>query len=210
TQQQVPYEWAELTDITWFDARMATIVGLGMALRTDDGGATWKQFDQGFKPRATGIVRVSDTVGFLLGLDGNVMKTTNAGMSWRKVSVPGDGHPYGGWFVDDKTGFLSGQTGIRVTYDGGESWSELAGSPDDTRVIIFTSPTTGYAFGRRYSGGCFGTHAPHVSCTRDGGKTWTEQQTLRDLGGLCERLIQGEPGIWIGVAGGTVFKLKFL
>ncbi len=210
TEQSVPYGWAELTDITWFDARMATVIGLGMALRTDDGGVSWKSFDQGFKPRATGLVRVSDTIGFILGLDGNVMKTTDAGMSWRKVSVAGDGHPYGGCFVDDKTGFLSGQMGVRVTNDGGETWSQLEGSPQDTYAIVFTSASTGYVFGRSYSGGCFGTHSARVHCTRDGGKTWPEQQNLRELGGLCERLIPCEPGIWVGVAGRTVFKLRFL
>ncbi len=203
-----------LQDVYFRDTQNGLVVGeRGLILVTTDGGITWgrKEVDmrppgaaqnRGRGPGAGGgppggfggggggaplynIYFVDDTVGFIIGGRGTILKTEDAGLTWtRKVAMSEamgrGGNPramranlMGIQMVDENTGFIAGtENTILKTTDGGETWT---GSSQRARVgetrnnlegIWFVSPTTGWIIGS------FGT----LLRTTDGGETWEKRK----------------------------------
>jgi len=142
-----------------------------MAVPVDDGSVT---------SDLRCVTFVDSSTGFAAGASGVILKTTNAGASWRKVRS-GDTFDFRGISFSDATHgaaiTLYGQT--VMTSDGGETWT--IGSVDvggdfyvDERYydIDFWSTASGFA-----GGGAQGTQ-PLVSRTDTGGYSWGAFPTL--------------------------------
>lgn len=157
-------------------------------LCTEDGGKTWKE-RLGVKPGEQvaegrivslwGISFANQSIGWVVGKDGQIWKTEDGGRSW-KVKSRGYSNAY---FVDSKTGWniqydKFNKASIVKTEDGGNTWKVQ--KVFDTNVDInffFINPRIGWAFGQavgRDSGGDF-ISSRFILHTNDGGKTWVTQ-----------------------------------
>src|SRR4051812_39660464 len=103
-------------------------------------------FSQAFLPLTSGtntslvnINFVNANVGFVVGINGVILNTTNAGVNWtQQVSgVTTDLTDVA--FVDVNTGYVVGRSGVILkTIHGGTGWSVLTSSvsTDLTRIFI--------------------------------------------------------------------------
>lgn len=150
---------------------------------TSDGGTTWKQtyFEQDGGGLGAAVF-TSKKKGWAVGRYGTVLKTTNGGKSWKKVTVPSGAAGYDFTsvaFVDTKHGWALGcasgaapvptENMLLLTSNGGSSWTsvnfEMTEATGQFFSITFVSTTEGWATG---DFGC-------VYHTTDGGYSWTEQ-----------------------------------
>jgi photosystem II stability/assembly factor-like uncharacterized protein len=101
--------------------------------------------------------------GFVVGDDGNIVKTEDAGQSWENIYSGVVEELWDIEFIDRETGFVVGDFGrILKTEDGGVRWRKTnSGTQEDIYSIAFLNESEGWVgteSGMRY--------------TKDGGETW--------------------------------------
>jgi photosystem II stability/assembly factor-like uncharacterized protein len=123
-------------DAHFFDGQTGIMVGAfdlnnqyGV-MRTTDGGVTWQPVSVssvGNWPRRLEDVHFpSATVGYAVGTNGRLLKTTNGGFSWSTLSNVLDGSDATSvWFMDPNVGLVAGVNGVGRTINGGTSWSTV-------------------------------------------------------------------------------------
>lgn len=135
--------------------------------------SSWAVVESGSEASLRGISGVDDRVAWASGAEGTVLRTTNGGRSWEKVSVPGAAdldfrsiHA----FDASRALVLSAGSPARLyrTVDGGKHWSLVF---EDIRPQIFFDAMRfdgdfGMAFGDAIDG-----RIPLIT-TRDQGATW--------------------------------------
>ena len=101
--------------------------------------------------------------GFLVGSEGNIIKTTNTGQSWRNIPSGVVEDLWDITFVNRQTGFVVGHFGrILKTEDGGQTWRKTdSGTQEDVYSIGFKNEQEGWA----------GTETGLLHTT-DSGETW--------------------------------------
>ncbi|MCB0723337.1 MAG: T9SS type A sorting domain-containing protein [Ignavibacteriae bacterium] len=151
----------------------------GDFIRTIDGGASWTITDNiGGTNLSTGnpfalydLNMFDEKTGVICGEDGLLARTTTAGVTWEKFSVPDDnrGIWYDFFFVNAKTGFVGGESrnGIKMTTDAGLHWSDIH-SPNTNAFSIFAFDANNI-----YTSSDNGK----VFFTEDGGETWNAINT---------------------------------
>ena len=117
------------------DSLTAHAVGIGWVLRSDDGGRTWHRLP----PTGDFFQSIhfpSPTTGYICGNSGTLLKTTDAGQTWRVIRKGGSAgkrkQPFRAvWFVSEEKGYLVGDGGLFWrTENGGLDWIPLAGLPE--------------------------------------------------------------------------------
>ncbi|MBK6933145.1 MAG: hypothetical protein IPH12_20635 [Saprospirales bacterium] len=139
-----------LSAVWYADSLTVCAVGLGWLLRSENGGRTWERLpytDDFFQS----IHFPSPTTGYVCGSAGSVLKTTDAGRSWRTIREGGSlgrrHAPFRAlWFVSPEKGFLVGDEGLFWrTENGGGDWTPLAGLPTDADATdIFVQGRRGW------------------------------------------------------------------
>ena len=160
-----------------------------------DGGSTvdifrgedvWNSFstESFFADNINAHFFINSRRGFLIGTDGNIVKTEDAGQSWENIysGVVEDLHDI--TFIDQQTGFTVGDFGrILKTDDGGMTWRKTnSGTQEDVLTIEFINNREGWVGtenGLRY--------------TTDAGETW-QGVPLRYAHGKYDRLIFDHAG----------------
>lgn len=180
TKQIVPYLSSELNSVFFVNNQVGFAVGLGLQLKTTNGGITWVPFEFEFKGLMDKIAFVNSQTGFAMGLFGNVIKTVDQGQHWIKAINSSDGHIYDFCFASEQVGYAAGQKEIVKTIDGGNTWSVLPGSPSEIYFIHFADEKQGVAIGKgHYTGGDWGTWTSAIYCTSDGGSTWQIEDNVK-------------------------------
>jgi len=170
--------WADLSPAQiqlysthFFDTLTGIAVGgdlvYGAIIRTTDGGNTWIPITNPAVSRLTSVYFINDSIGFIVGDNGKILKTANKGLSWSSVSITGTTFKLESVFFPDlNTGYAAGHFGTIVkTTDGGLTWAPLTSGVNTTFYsIFFTDQNTGYVVGQ---GG--------ILKTTDGGENWTPQ-----------------------------------
>ncbi|MFZ1948224.1 MAG: M20/M25/M40 family metallo-hydrolase [bacterium] len=109
---------------------------------------------------------VNDSMGWAVGSDQKVFKTTDAGATWVRQS-PGAANQifHGASFVDSLTGWLTGTAGtIRKTTNGGTTWTtQASGASSTLREVVALDSQNAWVVG--YGG--------TVRRTVNGGTNWT-------------------------------------
>lgn len=165
----------ELKNIFFTDTLNGWAVGNeGVVLRSTDGGLTWTDANpsdrvvnqstamgacESVKAELFDIFMISTSVGFVVGDDGALQKTTDGGLSWSFVtnppsafacgSDPDDGYAIH-FFQNSGTGFAAYSKGLIAgdhnrlwrTLDSGETWTEVA-LPNTTVSPVACPPTSG-------------------------------------------------------------------
>jgi photosystem II stability/assembly factor-like uncharacterized protein len=152
--------------------------------RSDDGGTTFHKIfnvtEQGCTSPLDGFTFVDPQTGYLMGHDGNIFRTTDAGQSFaRQTAIPGtqaSNNNTGNqvediWFTtpDNGIAFVQPQgnapTIAFATTDAGISWKPVdAVDPGVVRKVWFLDSQHGFATG-----------PSTLLTTSDGGKTWKAQ-----------------------------------
>lgn len=153
--------------ITFVDARTSIIVGgvqsTNMAARyTEQGANLDSYFDTDTTlSRYTDVVFPERTnIGYTVGWDGAILKTTNIGNSWffltRYLPTTVAAQNFNGvYFVNNYEGYVVGGKGdtsqiIIKTIDGGNTWSVQRNTVGATlNSVYFTSASTGFAIGNK-------------------------------------------------------------
>jgi len=102
-------------------------------------------------------------IGFLIGSEGNIIKTTDTGQSWQVINSGVTENLWDITFINRKTGFVVGDFGrILKTQDGGQTWRKTdSGTQEDVYSIGFKNEQEGWA----------GTETGLLHTT-DRGETW--------------------------------------
>lgn len=166
-------------NVFFVDRRTGWVVGeRGVILRTIDAGASWqvvmpKEFERKSledeltnpRPSLFSIFFTDRNNGWICGIDGTMLRSTDSGETWMMLPAKTDLALYTvflrgekGWAVGDKGAYL-------LSTDSGNSWQlqeEVIKSKFPFRDIYFSSSQKGWIIGAR------GT----VVHTTDGGRTW--------------------------------------
>ena len=112
---------------------------------------------------------VNSTTGWVVGSNGTMLKTVNAGASWSSQTTNTSNNINGICFLDASTGWLVGDGGvIKKTTNGGGSWaSQNSTTASDLKAVQFFDANTGWAVG--------GSGQAIILKTINGGTTWTSQ-----------------------------------
>ena len=111
---------------------------------------------------------VNDSVGFISGSGGALLKTTDYGLSWTNVNNTGNSFAFSFHFPGDSVGYALGGNSLFKTVDQGINWVALpAISTFDKNNPFFLNDSTGFflaAYGIIYK-------------TTDGGMNWSNFST---------------------------------
>ena len=135
-------------------------------LRTIDGGLNWtsKTFDSLLLFKS--VAFVNDSIGWIAGTAGTLLKTTNKGDKWiRILSDTNSTNTTLGKirFIDQYTGWV-GST-LKTT-DAGQSWKTTTIPSLSLPSTFFVNINVGWIVGELYGG-------PNIFKTTDGGTTWS-------------------------------------
>ena len=138
--------------------------------KTTDGGVNWTLDYENNSVGANDMHFPTDSVGYIVGNIGKVLKTTDAGTTWLDFSTASiTGSLKTVWFTSADTGF-AGRTstfGMYKTTNGGLTWSQNFGyNLTNCYAINFINDTLGYA----------GAFNNRIYKTTDGGNLWLMQQ----------------------------------
>ena len=127
----------------------------GLILKTTDGGNSWNTIPGGTGVRLNDIVFVNGTKGFIGGnYDYNqnkniLLTTTNAGNTWSNMTVTTEYAEFNSIaFINENTGYVSGNSNSYKTTDGGLSWSPSCWPADDS--LALWDETTGFICSQNY------------------------------------------------------------
>lgn len=116
-----------MTDVTHTGKRFVAVGERGHVLLSED-GQNWRQVVSPVSRMLTSVHFANTNVGWAVGYDFAIIKTTDGGETWSLQSHEEDpGWPfYDVFFLNEQRGFVMGERGtLRVTDDGGQSWSAI-------------------------------------------------------------------------------------
>jgi photosystem II stability/assembly factor-like uncharacterized protein len=153
--------------------------GYETILKTIDGGNNWyivHDFSSGFQKTINEIEFISETKGFAIAENGQLIKSTDTGETWGLIESGTSFDLNVIEFADPENGFIFSEGDEYLkTVDGGETWSvETLQSPISgsyVKDVYFIDPSTGIAIGSKYIEGSL---QGFIYKTNDGGNTWTE------------------------------------
>lgn len=167
-------------DVQFLDEKNGIVVGeFGHILKTDDGGATWREKQASLVggeilsaldlPTFYGISFVSPTDGIATGLSGHIARTSDGGNVWFFDDVA-PGHEstpfFQGQVFRDGSGWAVGAAGDVIRKQGtGATWEK---ADIGMRLHSWLREVTFFDESHGWMVGGFGT----ILYTRDGGKTW--------------------------------------
>jgi photosystem II stability/assembly factor-like uncharacterized protein len=153
---------------------------------TKDGGKTWQQ--KYFKQDGGGLGAVTFSTpqnAWAVGRYGTILKSSNGGKTWKKVTLPKDAEAYNFTdvaFADKRHGLVIGynyavvptRNLFMLTKDGGAHWTPVHFNMGEGQSaqgflwhVAFPTPLEGWAVGER----------GHIYHTSDGGQSWAKQNS---------------------------------
>ena len=177
TKLQMDLNFQGVTSLyfTSADTGYATLWSYGM-LKTSDGGLTWKTISVPQTGPFNAIDFTNNNTAYLVGMLGEILKTTTAGINWQIQNNPtivlSNSNLVSVDFIGENTGFVVGGKDILKTTDGGKHWGMAAQSNFDLHSVSFIDSLHGICVG--------GDWLHDYSCittTSDGGKTWIESSS---------------------------------
>ncbi len=139
----------EISTVYISDEQTVHAAGFGIVLRSDDAALTWTRLDiEGDFFRS--IHFPSATVGYMVGSAGTIMKTDDAGQSWKKLrdgsKIKVSNIPFQDvFFVDENKGYIVGHGGVFWrTLNGGDEWQEVKSFPGADLNSVHVADGHGY------------------------------------------------------------------
>ncbi len=159
----------EITRIPGTNRMMALGTGASI-LYTDDMGENWNIiYKPADIPRETSLNAISfvdENIGYAVGSESTLIKTTDGGMTWIDISPAGDNEFEDVYFHNELYGFITKYNSVLRTTDGCQTWDlEYISSVSHPKHLHFTNDTTGY-IGDSWSS--------YYYKTTDGGENWVQ------------------------------------
>jgi photosystem II stability/assembly factor-like uncharacterized protein len=160
---------AHFRGVTALNDSAAWVFGDKSAFYTNDRGQSWIGKDTISLPGFRFGHALSETRILGAGSQGQIMLSTDAGVTWQIETLSTAGQIEDFFFVDDMNGWLAGAHGtLARSSDGGGSWEEVsAGVTHDFNGISAVSASMAWVVG---DGGV-------IYHTTDGGENWTQQSS---------------------------------
>lgn len=128
--------------------------------------AQWTNLTSGTSEWLRAVWFTHADTGFVVGFNGKIIKTVDAGVNWIPQTSNTTNHLQGVFFITSSTGWAVGNGGTIIkTTDGGTNWTSQT-CPINNAILhqpFFLDPNNGYIAGE--SGACLKT--------TNGGLTWT-------------------------------------
>ncbi len=136
-------------------------ININYTYKTTDSGVTWNRLNYG--SGGYGGYFISESIGWVVGFNGKIIKTTNGGTSWTTQTSGTSASLYSAYFVDANVGWVGGDSGVILkTTNGGSSWTiQSSGILERISHMKFSDANNGVANGNSYN-----------LKTTDGGTTW--------------------------------------
>lgn len=202
-----------ITEIYFRNSSNGFLIAGRTMFKTKDGGSSWQEFVPlesrsfgGGTPDFLSIRFTGKNDGFIIGsilknsdtvVDSLVLKTSDGGETWRRITVPFTKEIYNLDFVGDDLGWIVGDEGmILATQDGGLTWRvQKSGVSRALYSVDFRDKKEGYAVGG------YGT----ILRTENGGETWQIVKTAYPETFLRVDFANDENG-WIVGKNGTILR----
>ena len=189
-QEAAPGKFSGYSDFLCKEKELWLLQGTYGAMRSDDGGANWRQVDfkqPSFQPYKVSIpADIKGTDGFTVYVLGatrinNVeervlLKSEDSGRSWRKVALP-QARKFASWrqamfFATSQQGWVGAEDGsIFMTEDGGATWNCFQ-LPGELPVKAIHVDQLGHGFASVYNGDIIHP-GPALYYSSDSGRSWT-------------------------------------
>lgn len=181
--------------VYFIDEALGWISGNGVIFKTMDGGDNWTEQNSNTTDQIYDIQFIDSQKGFAVtGQEKRVLVTTNGGDLWIVKSVPSTNFLECGYFINETTGWVSGQNEIFKTTDAGNSWQK-------TDIISYLTA----AFFINENLGWFVGGNGQILNTIDGGATWNNQISNTSSILTSIFMIDLNTG-WIAGSNGTILK----
>ncbi|MFZ1729581.1 MAG: YCF48-related protein [Bacteroidota bacterium] len=172
--------------------------GIGMILKTNDGGASWQIQESGREDFLRGVEAIDAQTAWVVGDNGTVLKTTDGGTSWPpQISGTTAGINVIHALSASIAAFVGDAGMLHTTTNGGATWiPRSTGTTNNLNSVFFTSATDGAAVGS----------AKTMLRTTNGGANWTPVTLAGmtyDLIGLF--FIDAQNG-WASGSGGRILR----
>lgn len=139
-------------------------------LVTRDGGITWEEQDLDDWDGLNDFMFLDTSLGFAVGMGGNVLRTTDGGLSWGSLTSPTFNRLVSVCFTDTSHGWAASWSELFQTSDGGATWDSWSPQLSSTlKEVRFLDSSTGWVVG--YTGGGMFL----VFRSTDGGYTWIDR-----------------------------------
>ena len=110
--------------IYFIDEATGWISGNGVIFKTTDGGDIWAEQNSNTTDQIYDMLFIDSQKGFAVtGQEKRVLVTANGGDLWTVKTVPSTNFLECGFFINETTGWVSGQNEIFKTTDAGDSWA---------------------------------------------------------------------------------------
>jgi photosystem II stability/assembly factor-like uncharacterized protein len=117
------------------------------------------------EPLLNDIFFIDEQTGWIVGEEGSIFHTQNAGKTWMKQKSKSSRDLFAVYFKNKQEGWITGLNGLLLhTRDGGRTWNRQDCPVDESLFGIVVGGHRGYAVG----------NAASMITTDDGGKTWQE------------------------------------
>ena len=150
---------------------------------------------------------VDDKLGWLVGDNGTVLKTSDGGRSWKIQSSRVPDTLSSVQFLDSQHGFAVGNNGtILETIDGGDRWQLISRGSTRLLVSYITANLYSVHFINAQSGWVVGSDGAIFS-TSDGGRSWREQSSGTSNVLYSVRFVSPRHG-WVVGSEGTIISTQ--
>ncbi len=126
-EQGVMSNDALLYGLSFADERNGWLSGeWGTILKTEDGGATWKQQSSGLETTLFGIGFSDAQHGIAVGMDSVILRTEDGGAVWKPVPAPVQDRALYEVAASGRNAWIAGNQGmILASNDGGQTWKNF-------------------------------------------------------------------------------------
>ncbi len=143
----------QLEDVVYSDENTIHVAGYGVVMRSIDAGQTWQRNETGKGDFFQEIQFLDESLGYMIGFGGSILKTTNAGATWEflrkgKNWTVSDAPFRALYFLNSEEGYVSGEEGtLFYTENGGEDWKSVDNLPKDNFLDLTIYENHGFLVG---------------------------------------------------------------
>jgi len=160
-------------DASAVDGKLVVVGERGHILISTDKGMTWQQEPVPTRAMLTGVDFFDENLGWAVGHDSVILRTTDGGASWELVNwAPEEEAPFFDvWFPDADDGFAIGAYGACYrTADGGSTWDFVSVDDTDWHLHKIAQADDGRLY--------IAAEAGYIYRSEDGGATWEELPSI--------------------------------
>lgn len=158
----------------------------------------WEFQNSGVSSYLQDVYFISKDIGWAVGYQGTILKTTSGGLSWIQQNSNTGTDLLSVFFIDENTGWIGGSNGIFLkTTDGGATWENIITNNYSIYSLRFLNESVGYAISsiitnyERYG---------FILRTSDGGYSWSIVYSNYDYG-FTDLYFHQERGWVVGTNG---------